>query len=60
MLSLSLSLTLTPTLRYGNRLDNAEEKECKSVDATTTDIWCSTTCVNAHNCPTNLCTCLNL
>ena len=42
---------------YGNRLDEPEEKECKSVDATTTDIWCQTTCVNAHNCPAALCKC---
>ena len=42
---------------FGNRLDDASEKECKSVDATTTDVWCSTTCVNANNCPANLCKC---
>jgi len=42
---------------HGDRRDDASEKECKSVDATTTDVWCSTTCVNANNCPPTLCKC---
>ena len=42
---------------YGDRRDDASEKECKSTDATTTDIWCTTSCVNAQNCPAALCKC---